>query len=103
MATQELRRISKALFGSRYRLEVAAAVAAAEPNVVYVHGLGERLGLADNLVRLEIGHFEEAGLLIRLPRPPGQQHQHYERMPSSYWHLARLLLDELEPSVASEL
>jgi len=95
MPNDQVREISKALFGSRYRLEVAAALADIEPSVLHVRGLAEQLALADNLVRLELLHFEGAHLLVRLPRPPGQQQQHFERMSSAYWQLARELLEEV--------
>jgi hypothetical protein len=96
MSQQAARRISKLLLGSRYRLEVASAIAQADPGVVHVHEVAAGLGLTDNLVRLEFEHFEEAGVLFRLDRPQGQQRQYFERMPSAYWQLVRALLNDVE-------
>jgi|SRR6266496_2484157 predicted transcriptional regulator len=95
MESNRVRENSKILLGSSYRLEVAAAVAQAEPGVVHVRGLADQLALKDNLVSLEIGHFERAGLLVRLPKPKGQQQQDYERMPSVFWEMSRALHQEL--------
>jgi predicted transcriptional regulator len=98
MSHPEVRRISKLLLGSRYRLEVAAAIAGADPGVVHVREVAADLGLTDNLVRLEFQHFEEAGVLLRLERPQGQQRQYFERMPSAYWELVRVLAEDAERS-----
>ncbi len=101
MQPDQVRERSKILLGSLYRLEVAAAIAEANPGVVHTRGLADQLGLSDNLVRAEILHFEKAGLLLRLPRPKGQQQQDFERMPSVYWQMSLMLLDELRQKSAS--
>jgi hypothetical protein len=95
MQPDQVRERSKVLLGSLYRLEVAAAIAKADLGVVHIRGLADQLGLSDGLVRAEILHFEKAGLLLRLPRPKGQQQQDFERMPSVFWRMSRMLLDEL--------
>jgi hypothetical protein len=96
MSQQERRRISKVLLGSRYRLEVAVAIAEADPGIVHVRQVAADLGLTDNLVKLEFRHFEEGGVLLRLDRPQGEQRQYFERMPSTYWELVRLLAEEAD-------
>jgi len=101
MDTGRAREVSKILLGSSYRLEVAVAVAQAEPGVVHLRGLASQLELVDSLVRVELGHFERAGLLMRLPKPKGQQQQDYERLPSAFWDLSRALLAELRAEGAS--
>lgn len=93
---EEVRKLSKRLFGNRYRLEIAAAIAEAEPSVVYARALAEQLQAPANLVGEELHTLAEAELLVLLPRPRGQQQQEYQRMASSYWELARRLLDELK-------
>jgi predicted signal transduction protein with EAL and GGDEF domain len=96
MANQEeVRKLSKRLFGNRYRLEVAAAIADAEPSVVYARALAEQLQAPANLVGEELHTLADVGLLVLLPRPRGQQQQEFERMPSSYWQLARDFVAEL--------
>jgi len=95
MQLDQVRERSKILLGSLYRLEVAAAIANADPGVVHIRGLADQLRLSDGLVRAEMLHFEKAGLLLRLPRPKGQQQQDFERMPSIFWRMSQILLDEL--------
>jgi hypothetical protein len=101
MNVGRVREVSKILLGSSYRLEVAVAVARAEPGVVHLRGLASQLDLVDSLVRVELGHFERAGLLMRLPKPRGQQQQDYERLPSAFWDLSRALLAEVRAASAS--
>jgi DNA-binding transcriptional MocR family regulator len=96
LATDRIRDFSKLVFGSKYRLEVAARIGAADPRLVYARDLAEALSLTDNLVHPELRHFESAGLLVRLGRPRGQQIQYYERTNSSFWPLARQLTEELQ-------
>jgi hypothetical protein len=103
MKPDQVRERSKTLLGSLYRLEVAAAIAQADPGVVHTRGLADQLGLTDSLVRVEIIHFEKAGLLLRLPKPKGQQQQDFERMPSVFWQMSQMLLDELRQSASSSV
>jgi hypothetical protein len=90
----EVRRISKALFGSRYRLEAAHAVAVGG-DVLYAREIAQRIGVGDNQAQLELRHFETAGLLFRLDRVVGQRQQYYQRQDSEFWALAQVLHDEL--------
>jgi hypothetical protein len=101
MQSDQVRETSKTLLGSLYRLEVAAAIAQAEPGVVHIRGVADQLRLTDSLVRAEIIHFEKAGLLLRLPKPRGQQQQDFERGPSVYWEMSQMLLEELRQKSAS--
>src|SRR4051812_48724415 len=91
---EDVRRASKSLFGSRYRLEAARAVAESA-DVLYARELAQQLGLADNQAHSELRHFESAGLLQRLERVPGQRQQYYQRRPSAFWRLAADLMREL--------
>ena len=93
----DIREFSKALFGSRFRLEAAAAIARAEPGVVSAADVAEGLGLKASqygVARLELDHFAKAGLVVALARPAGQRIQEYERLPSVYWELCRELWSE---------
>jgi hypothetical protein len=90
----EVRKISKALFGSRYRLEAANAVAVGG-DVLYAREIAQRVGVGDNQAQLELRHFQTAGLLFRLDRVVGQRQQYYQRRDSEFWALARGLHDEL--------
>lgn len=81
----EIRRISKNLLGNRYRLEVAAAIARAEPAVVSAQAMATELGIAQNLIRAELLKLADAGLVLRLPRVSGQQLQEYQRLESVFW------------------
>lgn len=98
----QVRLKSKLLFGGTYRIEVAAAVAAADPGVVTVGGIVEALELPAELyttVRAELEILAKAELLMRLPRPRGQRVQEYERMPSAYWDASRQLIYEFAPEI----
>lgn len=92
---EEARKVSKALFGSRYRLEVAAAVAAWNTELLYAREVARALGLSDNLVQIELRRFEAGGLLFRLDRVAGQQQQYFQRLDSDYWDLCVRLLRQL--------
>ena len=61
--TQELRRVSRELLGSKYRLEVAVAVRNSRRKTVYARGLIDSVpGAGDNQVGECLKHFEEGGL-----------------------------------------
>jgi hypothetical protein len=92
--------VSKALFGSRYRLEAAVAVSLGG-DVLFARELAELMKVGDNQAQLELRHFESAGLLERLERLPGQRQQYYQRRPSKFWSLAQTLLVELEHASTS--
>jgi predicted component of type VI protein secretion system len=96
----EIRAVSKALFGSRYRLEAANAVATGG-DVLYAREIAQRLAVGDNQAQLELRHFEGAGLLLRLDRVAGQRQQYYQRRDSEFWRLARALYDEVVAAVAT--
>jgi transposase len=91
---EAIRAVSKALFGSRYRLEAANAVATGG-DVLYAREIAQRLGVGDSQAQLELRHFETAGLLIRLDRVLGQRQQYYRRRESEFWALAKALHEEL--------
>lgn len=86
--------MSKALFGSRYRLEAACAVARGG-DVLFAREIAQELAIGDNQAQLEIRHFAEGGLMEKLDRVPGQRQQYYRRLPSPFWELALAFSEDL--------
>lgn len=86
MELDQLRHVSKALLGSKHRLEISAAVAAAPDEEIYGRAIAERAGVADSQVWGELRRLEDAGLLERLPRSQGGGTSvRFQRRPSAYW------------------
>jgi DNA-binding MarR family transcriptional regulator len=90
-----VQRLSKLLFGNQDRLVVAAAVADAETRSVYARQLAESIGIADARVGPQLAVFEEAGLLVRLPKAGGERRVYFERRESSFWTLCLDLCQEI--------
>lgn len=98
MATdrQKLRRASRELLGSSYRLEVAVAISEKSEERVYARQLLSAIpGARDNQVSECLRHFERGGLLKRNQTAGGRQPQTFDVLPSSYWKLCVALRDEL--------
>ena len=95
---QALRRYSREMFRSDYRIEVGCAIAEADPPIVFVKGLAEVLALPDNRVQKEVKALERLGLLTALPRPGGQQRQEYQVVSSGFWAFLTGLAGELKSS-----
>ena len=94
--TRELRRVSRRLLGSSYRLEVAAAISAAADQQIYARGLIASVpGARDNQIGECLKHFEAAGLLQRNQTTGGRQPQTFDVLPSAYWGLCATLRDEI--------
>jgi hypothetical protein len=92
----ELRRVSRELLGSSYRLEVAAAIHEAVTDAVYARALaGDIPGAGDNQVGECLKHFETAGLLRRNPSPGGRAPQTFSVIDSVYWRFCGELRDEV--------
>jgi hypothetical protein len=95
-ATRELRRVSRRLLGSSYRLEVAAAISNVADQQIYARGLVASVpGARDNQVSECLKHFEAAGLLKRNRTPGGRQPQTFDVVPSAYWGLCAAVRDEI--------
>lgn len=93
---RELRRVSRELLGSSYRLEVAAAINEAENEAVYARALSALVPDArDNQVSECLKHFEAGGLLKRNETAGGRDPQTFDVLPSAYWDLCRALRDEV--------
>lgn len=87
--------ISRLVFGNQDRLVVAAAVAASESGSIFGRNLAEQLGITDNRVGSQLKNFEQAGLLVRLPKVGGEQRVYYERVDSTFWDMAASLAAEI--------
>jgi hypothetical protein len=92
-----VRSVSKALFGSGWRLQAAAYIANKRNGQVYARELARAIGMADNEASNELRHFRAAQLLAVLPRARGgREPQLFERQQSSFWRLANHLLAEIQ-------
>ncbi len=96
MVLSEVRKVSKALLGNAYLLEVSVAISGVSDGLFYARELAQRLHLTDNLVTPALKRLENGGLLKR--RPKTGNYQEFERVPSVFWRLSQDLLDELTSS-----
>lgn len=92
MNTAEARRLSKALFGNVYRLEIAAAVGSAKTEIVTAKDLATDLGVPPNLVGKQLKDFVTAGVMADVPKVEGQRSRYFRRLDNPYWNLAAQLL-----------
>ena len=81
---EELRKNSKAMFGSSDRLPVALAIAAAEDGAVNATDLSWDLRLANNRVRAQLVAMADLGLLQAIPPDSGGK-RWYTRVDSPFW------------------
>jgi hypothetical protein len=79
-----LRTRSKALFGNRDRLEVAAAIASASSGAVNAAELAYALELPNNRIRAQLRGLAEAGLLDVMPRD-GSGRVWFIRVDHMFW------------------
>jgi len=96
-----VREVSKQLFGNRYRLEIGAAVARAEPGVFYARQLAHTLNLAENVVQAELRRFLAADLLQLLDQVPGQRAVYYQRVGSPFWESCERILNDISGDQAT--
>lgn len=91
-----VRDVSAAVFGNKYRLEVIAAIASA-PGDVYARELAVEIGVPDNLVTPSLTKLEHAGYIERLPRPRPNDPQYYRNVnpESAIWAMALALVSEV--------
>lgn len=92
---RHVRAISRELFGSAHRLEVAAAIAQKEDQPVYSRQISQQIKVNPNQVGEVLRHFESANLLTRLPTRGGREPQQFEPAKSRYWTLCCRVLEEL--------
>ena len=92
VARQRLRERSKAVFGNRDRLEVAAVIAESEDGLVNATDIAASLGLANPRVRAQLLAFTEAELLS--PDSGADVKRWYVRKDSPLWQACLDLVEE---------
>lgn len=92
MSDEALR--SKALFGNRHLLGVAARIASGSPQFV-ARDLEVGMGLPPGTVYRTLQALTRAGLIERLSRGPGEREQRYRRLKHLFWRAASELHDEI--------
>jgi DNA-binding transcriptional regulator GbsR (MarR family) len=93
--TETLTAASAALWGNQDRLIVAWAISEADPADLYGQALGERLGISDSRVGLQLRKFTELGLLVRLPKAGGARRVYYQRANQAFWDAVREMCEAL--------
>jgi DNA-binding transcriptional ArsR family regulator len=88
-----LRALSKELLGNKYRLEIAAEIAASD-DPVHAQGLADATGVRYPRVQEELKRLRAAGILAERS-DPGSNIVQYKTHPSVYWDMCRQLRDEL--------
>jgi DNA-binding IscR family transcriptional regulator len=98
-ALDELRDVKvKKLYGNRYRLEVAVAVARAT-DPFYLHEIATATGVDDSPVRAILSDMVAAGLLRRIAGKRGAPKFYERTSKSEYWTAAEAMLAELLATV----
>lgn len=93
---QELRRVSRAVFGNRHKLEVCAAIARGEP-LFYVQGLSDETGIPTPTIRPILTGMLDV-LLRETPRAGSPTSRRYiQRVDHPFW----MAVSDLFDSVAS--
>jgi|GEM_PF-4680241 len=89
---EQIRRLSKQLFGAAYRLEVCAALTSGE--LVTLTSLAERTGRPPSVSSLakELQILEQAGLLVRQPPVEGMRSVYLQPISTPLWETCRVLL-----------
>lgn len=95
MADDPLGARSKALFGNRHMLVVAATIADLGPEV-RARQLEQSVGLPPSTVHRSLATLSSARLLIRVPRAPGEREQSYSRVQHPFWDAARTLRADVD-------
>jgi hypothetical protein len=89
---EDLRAVSKEVFGKQYRLEIAAAISALEPPI-WSRQIAQILGLAENQVASEVSSYARIGALQRFPIEHDRR-KIYQPVPHPFWIFSRQLLEE---------
>jgi hypothetical protein len=89
---ENLRAVSKQMFGKLYRLEIAAVAAAEEPPT-WSRRLANRLRLPENQVATELGNFVEIGALQRFPAEHDRR-KIYQAVSHPIWRFSHDLLEK---------
>jgi hypothetical protein len=88
MGVVDASELSKAVFGNKHMLTVAAMIAAG-PSVTTQREIARETGLPDSTVRLVVLRLVDAGALHALPRSSSSQY--FERSTSPIWDFATAL------------
>ena len=100
-----IRPASKAVFASKYGLEIILAIAQNER--VYQTQLGHLSGCQKNQVGLFMKRMEDGGLIEPVESEEGQARHYYRRCPSPLWSFATAwathLLEPLDESSVTRL
>lgn len=92
MDVDQIRVVSKSVYGNKYMLEVAAAIAQIGARRTTQKELAALTGIERNLVHVVVNHLEDAGLLRR-GSLSGERPLQPE--PSAFWSLVGAHLQEL--------
>jgi hypothetical protein len=95
MDLDDIRRVSRHVYGNSYLLEVAAAIAEVDATTTQLE-LARSTSIERNLVFLVVNRLERGGLLAR--RGTGRGAQPLAVAQSVFWDLATAHLDELRRS-----
>jgi DNA-binding MarR family transcriptional regulator len=95
MVPEQLRRLSSAVFGNRYRFELLAALVAAGDGGVCVTTLAASGGAASSVYYPPLKQLVDAGLVRRLDPPPGERRVHYVVTDNAAWTGLRQMMQDL--------
>jgi hypothetical protein len=93
MTQDQVRKMSKALFGNSHRVEIAAAVGQATTELVTAHDLALELGISDNLVGIQLKSFVLSGVMDDCPGVEGQRSRYFRRLENPYWDVAQRMVN----------
>jgi len=97
---EELRRISKDVFGRTYRLEILAAVELIGPPI-WARDLAGTVGLAENVVSTELSACARLGALQHFPARHDRR-KLYQPLDHPIWAFAAALVQGVAPTAAIE-
>lgn len=97
---EQLRRTSKDIFGKKYRLEILAAVELIGPPI-WSRDLAGTIGLAENVVSMELAACEELGALQHFPAVHDRR-KLYQQLEHPIWAFATALCREIASIEALE-
>jgi hypothetical protein len=89
---EELRGMSRQVFGKQHRLEIIALISAQEPPV-WSRRLARSLGIGENQAASEIANLAELGALQRFPAEHDRRKIH-QPVPHPIWGFSRQLLED---------
>jgi hypothetical protein len=96
----ELRRISKDLFGKKYRLEILAAVELIGPPI-WSRDLARTIDLAENVVSMELAACADLGALQHFPSAHDRR-KLYQQLEHPIWPFATAVCKEVASAEALE-